>query len=89
MAFALLSIAEKALQEASVINSPLECWGCGQVGHPFGKCPRKNEARVMKQFKERLDQWEKEGSATKTPLLMANRMYHDQKYLGFHSQKQA
>jgi hypothetical protein len=44
--FALLSIAKRAMRDASSMNAPLSCWGCVDP-HLFSQCPLKNDPTVI------------------------------------------
>jgi hypothetical protein len=87
-AFALLSIAEKALREASGTNTPLECWGCGKAGHAFGRCPQKQNKAIQERYLQKLEEWKERGGNV-TRMLSANYVKYNWKDLGFQTQQQA
>jgi hypothetical protein len=84
---ALLSLAEKALREASGMAKPLTCWGCGGE-HLFNHCPHKNNPAVLKKYTEALKEWTSKGGP-RHRLLTANKAMYEWQTLGFKSQKQA
>jgi hypothetical protein len=86
--FALLSIAERAMRDASNTNSPLSCWGCGDP-HLFSQCPLKNDPAVIARFRQKLETWKAEGGTPRTRLLSANQLKFSWENLGFESKQQA
>jgi hypothetical protein len=87
-AFALLSIAEKALQEASGMNTSLKCWGCGKAGHAFGKCPQEQNKAIQECYLQKLEEWKERGGNV-TRMLLVNYVKYNWKDLGFQTQQQA
>jgi hypothetical protein len=69
-AFALLSIVEKALREASGMNTPLKCWGCGRAGHAFGKCSQKQNKVIQEHYLQKLHEWKERGGNVNRMLLV-------------------
>jgi hypothetical protein len=86
--YALVSIAEKALREASGSKVPPECWGCGG-SHYFGACPHKNKKEVVDQFKKRLAEYLERKNDSSTKMLSASSITREWQSLGFHNQRQA
>jgi hypothetical protein len=61
---AMLSVAEKAMRQASGERAPIECWGCAGIQeynsnrfHRYKSCPNRSDPRVQKNFEKRLKEW--------------------------------
>ena len=60
----MLSVAEKAMRQASGERAPLECWGCKDIPkyadqrfHRYRSCPNRGDPQVRANFERHLRAW--------------------------------
>ena len=80
---AMLSVAEKAMRQASGERAPLECWGCKDIPqysedkfHRYRSCPNRGDPRVRENFKKNLQAWadKHKGTSRKDDLRGAGKL---------------